>query len=108
MFRHALILTVLFLFSGLVFPGAASEVFFFPQIADGAAGGLTLQTEFIFVNTGEDTTATLEFFDGSGNPLSLQLGTLGRESMFQIPLMKGHSTSEKTPGTGDPQGFWCR
>ena len=68
MFRHAFILTVLSLFTGLAFPGAVSEVFFFPQIADGTAGSLTLQTEFIFVNTGEDTAVTLEFFDGSGNP----------------------------------------
>ncbi len=107
MLRYTLILTVLSLFSALAFPGATSEVFFFPQIADGTTGGLTpltLQTEFIFVNTGEDTTVTLEFFDGSGNPLSLLLGTLGRESMFQIPLLKGQSTSEKTPGTGDAQG----
>ena len=105
MFRYALILTVLSLFSGFAIPGgAAQEVFFFPQIADGTAGGLTLQTEFIFVNTGADTTVTLEFFDGSGNPLSLELGSLGRGSMFDIGLRKGQSTSEKTPGTGDPQG----
>ena len=105
MFRHAFILTVLSLFTGLAFPGAVSEVFFFPQIADGTAGSLTLQTEFIFVNTGEDTAVTLEFFDGSGNPLSLELGTLGRDSTFNIPLQKGNSTSQKTPGTGDPQGI---
>lgn len=106
MLRNALILAMLSLFPGFAISGAVApqEVFFFPQIADGTAGGLTLQTEFIFVNTGEDTTVTLEFFDGSGNPLSLELGSLGRDSTFNIGLGKGQSTSEKTPGTGNPQG----
>ncbi len=101
MFRNALILTVLSFFSGLV---SAQEVFFFPQIADGTISGLTLKTEFIFVNTGEDTLVTLEFLDGSGNPLELELGELGRASSFQLQLGRGQSTSQETPGTGDAQG----
>ena len=101
MFRKAFILTVLSFLPRLVFPGGGSqEVFFFPQIADGSAGALTLQTEFIFVNTGGDTTVTVEFLNGSGNPLVLELGSLGSDSRFDIPLKTGESTSQKTPGTG--------
>lgn len=101
MLRKSFILGVLPFLSGILL---AQEIFYFPQIADGTISGLTLKTEFIFVNTGEDTTVTVEFFDGSANPLELVLGDQGRCSRFDLPLGKGQSTSQQTPGTGDPQG----
>ncbi len=80
------------------------NVFYFPQIGDGAAGGLTLVTEVIFVNRGEDTTVVLEFFGSDGNPVEPDLVDLGRASRFEIPLLRGASASLQTSGTGDAEG----
>ncbi len=79
----------------------AQDVFFFPQVGDGRAGPIRFQTSFIFVNTGGDTTITLDFFaTETGDPLAVTLGGLGTQTSFEIPLSAGASVSVQTPGTG--------
>jgi len=69
-----------------------------PQIADGILGTSLLQTSFVFVNTGPDTEAEIRFFDSSGRPMSLTLGSLGTQSGFTIPLPRGAVRAYQTPG----------
>lgn len=75
-----------------------TEVFYFPQIADGQAGRLKFQTTLILLNNGEETTAKVEFFDNDGNPLEVPLGALGTSSVFEIPLQPGQAFSAQTLG----------
>jgi PhoPQ-activated pathogenicity-related protein len=72
---------------------------YFPQIADGRSGSVALRTEIALVNTGEDSLVRLEFFDTAGEPMEMELGDLGMESAFEIPLARGRSYSVTTPGT---------
>ncbi len=96
--RRFAILVVLCCCSATV---TAQTVFFFPQIGDGRVGTIQFQTSLIFVNTGGDTTITVDFFaTGAGDPLSVTLGSLGRDNSFNIFLAEGASISLQTPGTG--------
>ena len=85
----------------------AASIFYFPQIANGTAGNIRLQTTLIFVNTGPDTPVQLEFRNSRG-PLEMELTTgtnsptlNGSSSVFNFQLNKGESLAAKTPGTGD-------
>ncbi len=48
-----------------------SNVFFFPQLADGVAGDSRYQTSLMFINTGCDSEISVEFFDPGGGPMPL-------------------------------------
>ena len=82
-------------------------VSYFPQIGDGNANTIRLQTTLFFVNAGEGTTATVEFLNSQG-PIEMELigganGTapIGPNSTFSIPLGRGAAASFQTKGTGD-------
>ena len=85
----------------------ATSIFYFPQIANGTAENIRLQTTLIFINTGPDTPVQLEFLDSQG-PLEMELTTgtgsptlNGSSSVFNFQLKKGESLAARTPGTGD-------
>ena len=85
----------------------AAGIFYFPQIANGTAGNIRLQTTLIFINTGPDTPVKLEFRNSQG-PLAMELTTgtnsstlNGSSSVFNFQLKKGESLAAQTPGTGD-------
>ena len=75
-----------------------TQIFYFPQVGDGTAGDIRLQTTLIFVNTGEATQVRMEFFDSSGNPLALTLDGFGSVAELEIPLGKGEAISLRTSG----------
>jgi hypothetical protein len=70
-------------------------------VADGQLSRLQFQTTLILVNTGEDTTAKVEFFGSDGNPLTMTFEGLGTGSSFEFPLEKGEALSTQSPGTDD-------
>ena len=76
----------------------AQEVFYFPQVGD----GFGLRTTLIFVNTGVDSTLTVDFFDSSGQPLEFDLPPFERAVSFQIELPSGEAFSSQSSGTGAP------
>jgi hypothetical protein len=76
------------------------NIFYFPQIADGNDGKIRFQTTLILVNTGEETSAKVEFFDSAGSPMALNLEGLGTASSFNMVLKSGQSLSTMTPGEG--------
>lgn len=84
------------------------NLFYFPQIAEGREGRLQFQTTLIFVNTGEDTSVRVEFFRSDGPPMTLNLGSLGGGSVFDIELKKGESISLSTAGAGPIQVGYAR
>ena len=106
--RLILLLTVFLLLA--ITPVVAQEVFYFPQVGDGvfAEAEIRFQTTVIFVNTGEDTVLTLEFFGGDGQPLPFDLPPLGINSFFNINLPSGESFSAQTPGAGALQVGYAR
>ncbi len=87
--------------------GLPPVVSYFPQIGDGVANTIRLQTTLFFVNTGADTTATVEFLNSQG-PIEMELiggpngaSLSGPSSTFSIPLGRGAAASFQTKGTGD-------
>ena len=87
--------------------GLPPVVSYFPQIGDGTANTIRLQTTLFFVNTGEDTTATVEFLNSQG-PIEMELiggannaPPSSPSSIFSIPLGRGAAASFQTKGTGD-------
>ena len=96
-------------------PGGSSSMetgvssFFFPQLGDGAAGTLQFQSTLILVNTGSDTPVRLELYrTPDGEPMTLTLGELGADSVFDFELKSGESISLSTPGTGTMQVGYAR
>lgn len=79
----------------------AQNTFYFPQVADARAGALVFRTTLIFVNTGNDATVTVSFFDSSGSPMSIELVGLGNQTVFEFLLPPGGSVSHRTPGTAE-------
>ena len=75
---------------------------YFPQVADGLSGNIRLQTSGFFVNTGDDASMSLEFFDRQGEPLTLTLLPLGTHSVFERQLKRGEAFAVQTSGVGEP------
>jgi len=73
--------------------------FYFPQIADGVQpqGRIKFQTAFAFVNTGDDTTIHMEFFDSDGNPLAIAVGSNPAAAVLEIPIQAGGAYYAQTP-----------
>ncbi|UCF36071.1 MAG: hypothetical protein JSU96_14780, partial [Acidobacteriota bacterium] len=97
----------------IIEPGGPAQVltssFFFPQFADGAAGSLKFQSTLILVNTGEDTSVQVGLFSTpDGDPMTLTLGQLGPESVFEFGLGEGESVSLQTPGQDRLQVGYAR
>ena len=87
--------------------GIPPVVSYFPQIGDGIASTIRLQTTLFFVNAGEATAATVEFLNSQG-PIEMELiggangpAPIGPSSTFSIPLGRGAAASFQTKGTGD-------
>ncbi len=87
--------------------GLPPVVSYFPQIGNGVANTIRLQTTLFFVNTGEETTATVEFLNSQG-PIEMELIGGANDilpsspsSIFSIPLGRGAAGSFRTKGTGD-------
>ena len=86
---------------------------FFPQVGDGLAGDIRFRTTIILANTGESSTAELEFlrFDGDSGqalPMEVELGSLGRGAAFQVRLERGESFSAQTAGSEALQVGYAR
>lgn len=81
---------------------------YFPQIGDGQVSNIRFQTSVIFVNAGQDTEIELSFFNSQGEPISVQLGALGTQQTFQIPLGGGESFSAQTSGAQALQVGYAR
>lgn len=86
---------------GVVVTVRPQDVFYFPQIAAGTVGRIRFQTAIVLVNTGGPTTAVMEFFSSAGEPMTFDLGSLGNQSRFEIPLARGGTLYVQSPGTGD-------
>ncbi len=73
--------------------------FYFPQIADGVQvqGRIKFQTAFAFVNTGDDTTIRMEFFDSDGKPLAIAVGSNPPAAELEIPVQAGGAYYAQTP-----------
>lgn len=81
-----------------VMPIASSgSAFYFPQIASGSGGGLTISTRFIFLNTGDSTTTTIEFYDSLGNSMTIGIeGQAVPQSVYQFNIEKGAALNFQT------------
>jgi len=53
--------------------GNAEASYYFPQVCAGTGGGLTISTRFILLNTGNNATVTVEFYDPQGNPMTISI-----------------------------------
>ena len=81
--------------------GPGTSVFFFPQVGNGRAGTIQFTTNFLFEQTGDDTTMTLDFFSTpNGDPWALQLIGQGTNSTFEIGIDRGETVSLVTSGSG--------
>ena len=91
---------------GLVFflaflEGIAADFRYFPQVMDGIFGDAAYQTTFRFVNTGKDTSVTIEFFDNSGDPSGMPFQEIdGIQQSLQFLLKRGETASFRTTGEG--------
>ncbi len=93
---------VLVFFLLMTFQGLAEDSRYFPQVMDGVFGDAEYQTTFRFVNTGDDTSVTLEFFDNGGDPAGMPFqGIDGEPESLQFLLKRGETASFRTIGTGD-------
>ncbi len=73
----------------------AATTLYFPQVADGSG----YQTNFILVNPGTaDTTARLEFFTGTGEPMQLPIDG-GMKTSYDVSLKGKGVTRFVTDGT---------
>jgi beta-glucanase (GH16 family) len=72
---------------------------YFPQIADGTAGTFKYTTSFYFTNSGVDSQVGLSFRDDKGEPLEMELESLGSGSDFQIEIPSGGTVSMETTGS---------
>jgi hypothetical protein len=89
--------------------GSASNSFFFPQLGNGVAGTLQFQSTLILANTGSDTPVRVELYSTpDGEPMTLTLGELGPDSVFEFELKEGESLSLPTSGTGEMQVGYAR
>jgi hypothetical protein len=92
-----------------VYHSEVRSCFFFPQIADGAAGTLQFQSTLILANTDSDSVVRVELYKApNGEPMEMMLGELGTDSVFEFELKEGESISLPTPGTGAPQVGYAR
>jgi len=87
-------------------PSAAFR--YLPQVGNGSNTAVRLRTEMTLINTGDDTTLTLDFFDSSGQPMSLPFVQFGSQSRLTLSLRRGESVSIATSGTGDIQAGYAR
>jgi hypothetical protein len=79
------------------------------EVGDGAAGSLQFQSTLILANTGSDSSVRVELYrTPDGQPMTLTLGELGTDSVFEFELKQGESTSLATPGTGQMQVGYAR
>ncbi len=87
----------------------AATTLYFPQVAD----GLGYRTNFILLNPSTaSATATLEFYDNQGNPLSLPIGGSEKTS-YTVDLNAKGAARFITDGTsvdpyGNPKVGWVR
>ena len=81
-----------------VMPQAIAEsAFYFPQIASGPGGGLVISTKFIFLNTGDNSTVTVEFFDSLGDPMAVSLaGQAVAKPSYQFNIAAGAALNFQT------------
>ncbi len=76
---------------------SSGSAFYFPQIASGSGGGLTISTRFIFLNTGDNATITIEFCDSLGSPMTIVLkGQAVPQSVYQFNIAKGAALDLQT------------
>ncbi len=59
---------------------------YFPQIADGSQGDLTVTTRLLFFNAGSDSTVLLQFYHSDGAAMEVDLADKGRVSEFEFLL----------------------
>jgi hypothetical protein len=86
----------------------SQKVKFFPQMLDGRDGDIRFYTNLFFMNAGERTPITVEFFDSTGDPWVLTFGVLGQGSKFTFYLDNGESRSIETLGPTRPQVGYAR
>lgn len=81
---------------------------FFPQMLSGRQGDIRFHTSLFFMNRGQRTPITVEFFDSFGNPWALTFGDLGQGSEFTFYLENGESRSIETMSSSPPQVGYVR
>lgn len=91
----------------LFFPDASpqqlqvADQFYFPQFATGTVGDVRFQSALFLGNTGADALLDIAALGRDGNPLTVDLGSLGNGSLFQnVALRRGQSLSLETSGGG--------
>ncbi len=77
-----------------------AATYYFPQVGDGVAGTTRIQTNFVFTNTGEDTSIQLEFFNQAGQPMAVSLKERGVSSFFSFAIQRGTPLILQTAGSG--------
>ncbi|HOM99081.1 MAG TPA: SBBP repeat-containing protein [Acidobacteriota bacterium] len=75
------------------------NIFYFPQVADGANGRIAFRTAFALVNTGPECPAVLEFFSSAGEPMTLSLEGEPPAERLELRLPAGGGFYASTPGT---------
>ena len=81
-----------------IMPAVSSgSALYFPQIASGSGGGLSISTRFIFLNTGDSSTVTVEFYDSLGDPMTIRLeGQAVSLSVYQFNILRGAALTFQT------------
>jgi len=85
-----------------------AEPFYFPQVGDGRVGNVRFRTTLTLVNTSLADTATVEFFQSDGTPMTVNLGSLGTGHSFPVPLALGQAACLQTAGEGTLQVGYAR
>jgi photosystem II stability/assembly factor-like uncharacterized protein len=75
------------------------NIFYFPQVADGAYERIGFRTAFALVNTGPECPAVLEFFSSAGEPMALSLEGEPPTERLEIRLPGGGGFYASTLGT---------
>lgn len=84
------------------------EESYFGRIGDGVFADIRFQTTLILLNTGPESEVELDLFLPDGQPMVLDLETLGVGSSFDFSLGTGESLSVQSAGTSALQVGYAR
>ncbi|HSR68105.1 MAG TPA: hypothetical protein VLU25_09190, partial [Acidobacteriota bacterium] len=89
--------------------GPGERIIVFPQVGDGTVVGITFTTRFIFHNPGTETaTLRLEFFQGQGLGMMLDLNDGPASDTYEFELQPGQSLVRETSGIEGLQVGYAR
>jgi outer membrane protein assembly factor BamB len=88
-------------------PLALESVLYFPQVADGGVGDVTVRTSLFFTNVREDAATVVEFFRDN-SPAEIDLQGRGLTSRLEFVVKRGEVVRIETAGGSDLATVYAR